>query len=266
MAVFKRSAGIALAVVATALTLTGVVLSATDANPTSAAKDPLVLNGYPPKSANILVTISTGQSYSVSANVNVNFRTNAVEAVVHFPLVFSTTAVDVRDVNNRLYAEAADVSSGTWLSLALHVPALFGFSLELTKATDISLISGFSSETVTTSGYTTTYTFSRKDVALVNVLDPASHFSTLGSLTWSISVGSQGEVSASTLTMKTRTASTKLTAQILSYNQPANIVAPPARNVKKLKGSSIVKILTTTPLTTLLFPQSLTSLGQSHIN
>lgn len=266
MAVINRSAGAALAVVATALTITGVVLAATDANSTSSSKDPLVLNGFPPKSAKILVSISTGQSYSVSADVNVNFRTNDVEAIVHFPLVFSTTAVDVRDVNNHLYAAAADVSSGTWLSLPLSVPALFGYSLELTKATDIALISGFTSETVTTSGYTTTYTFARKNVALVNVLDPAARFSTLGSLIWSISVGSQDEVRASTLTMKTSTASTRITAQILSYNQPAHIVAPPAVDVRTIKGSSIRQLLSTTPLTTLLFPQSLTSFGQLHIS
>ena len=265
MAVFTRSAGLALAVVAIALTAGGVVWAATDANPSSISKDPLVLNGYPPKSANILVTISTGQAYSVSANVNVNFRTNDVAAIVHFPLIFSATAVDVRDVNNRLYAAAADVSSGTWLSLPLHVPALFGYSLELTKATDISFINGFTTKTVTKSGYTTTYTFSRKDVPLVNVLNPASTLATLGSLTWSISVGSQDEVSASTLSMKTRTASTTITAAILSYNQPAHIVAPPMSEVKTIKGSSIGQILSSTAFTTLLFPQNLTSFGQAHI-
>ncbi len=266
MAVFQRSAGVALAVVAMALTTIGVVLAATDANPSSVLKDPLVLNGYPPKSANILVTVSTGESYSLVANMNVNFRTNDVGAIVHFPLVFATTAVDVRDVNNRLYAAPADTSSGTWLSLPLRVPALFGYSLELTKATDISLISGFTSETVSKIGFTTTHTFSRNDVALINLLDPTSTLSTLGSLTWSISVGSQNEVSASTLTMKTRTATTSISAQILSYNQPAHIVAPPPTDVKQIRGTAIRNLLSSTPFTTLLFPQNLALIGQARIN
>ena len=76
---------IALVVVAFALTVTGIVIAATDSNPGASAKDPLALNGYPPRSANLLVTLSTGAPYGLSANVTVNFKSNRVDAVVRFP-------------------------------------------------------------------------------------------------------------------------------------------------------------------------------------
>ena len=50
MAEFKKSSGIALATLAFSLTFMGVVLAATDSNPSGIAKDPLVLNGVPPRS------------------------------------------------------------------------------------------------------------------------------------------------------------------------------------------------------------------------
>jgi hypothetical protein len=56
---FKRPAGIALAVLATALTIFGVVYAATDSNSSGVAKDPFALHGYPPKSVDLLVTVST---------------------------------------------------------------------------------------------------------------------------------------------------------------------------------------------------------------
>jgi len=113
MAAFKKSYGIALAVVALSLTLMGVVLAATDPNPSGIGKDVLVLNGIPPRSTSLLVTVSNGQSYTVSATINVNFDTSSAEAIVQFPLLFSQTSVELRMVGDHVYAEAADISSGS---------------------------------------------------------------------------------------------------------------------------------------------------------
>jgi hypothetical protein len=46
----KRIMALALAIVALALTVTGVVIAATDSNPGGLTKDPLALHGYPPSS------------------------------------------------------------------------------------------------------------------------------------------------------------------------------------------------------------------------
>ncbi|MEO9181238.1 MAG: hypothetical protein ABI298_06275, partial [Acidimicrobiales bacterium] len=195
MAAKKQWAGIALVVVASASTIFGVIAAATDTNPSGVATDHLVLHGFPPTSASLLVKVSTGGSYDLSADVRVNFDTDDVDAIVHFPLIFSETSVDLRLVGRTVYAQAADVSSGTWLSLPVHVPALFGVALEMTKP-DIYLIKGFDSETKAKSGYLTTYDFTRTRVPVVNILGPRNVV-LLGSLNWSITVGSEGEVTQS---------------------------------------------------------------------
>src|ERR1700688_3076864 len=171
MAVFKKSSGIALAVLASSLTFMGIVLAATDPNPSAIPKDPLVLNGNPPRSVNLVVNVSNGQSYTVSATINVNFDTSRAEAIVQFPLLFSQTSVDLRLVGDHLYAEAADISSGKWLEINEHPPSFFGIARELPQpAPVLSLIKSFHHESVTKSGYSTTYDFSSDDVALTNVL------------------------------------------------------------------------------------------------
>lgn len=261
MAAKTQWAGIALVVVASLLTAFGLVVAATDTNPTGVAKDNLVLHGFPPTSVSLLVKVSTGGSYNLSADVRANFATNNVDAIVHFPLIFSETSVDLRLVGKTLYAQAADVSSGPWLSLPFHVPALFGVALEMTKP-DIYLIRGFNTETISTSGFSTTHLYTINKVAVVNLLGPRNVVM-VGSLTWSVTVGSQGEVTQSTLIVRDKTATTTISAQVLSYNQRTDIIAPPSKEVKSIRGTTLPSIFGSTAFTTLLVPKNLTALGAS---
>ncbi len=260
----KRLPTIVLAVVAIALTVTGIVLAATDPNPRGGASDHLALNGYPPRSAQLLVTVSTGQAYSLSANVNVNFDSNNVEAIVHFPMVFALASVDLKLVNNHLYAGSAEATSGPYFSIALKQPSLFGVALEMTKP-DIALITGFS-KSITRNGDFTTYDFRRSGVAISNVLGGSKSPAMIGSLVWTITVGKQGEVTQSTLVVKGPRSVTTLSATVISYNQSAKISAPPAAQVKPVNASVITSLLGSVPLSTVLMPQNLTSLGQLHLN
>ena len=116
----KRFMALALAIVALGLTVTGVVIAATDSNPGSLTKDPLVLNGYPPSSAQLAVTVSTGSDVNVSGDVNVNFKTGRIAALVHFPLVIATATLNLVFANNKLYARSAEVSNGPWLETTVH--------------------------------------------------------------------------------------------------------------------------------------------------
>jgi hypothetical protein len=256
---FKRSAGIALALFASALTVFGVVYAATDSNSTGVAKDPFVLHGYPPKSADLLVTVSTGQSYTLSANVNVNFSTSSAEALVHFPLVFSVTSVDLRLVGQRVYAQAADISSGTWLAFPVTPPGFFGLSLEMTKP-DISFIKGLKETAVTKSGYETTYNYGRDNVALRNLVGAAKNAVVLGSLKLSVTEGASQEFTGGEMIMKSAHAMTKVTVQVLSYNQPVTIAAPPSKDVKTIVGSTLPQLFKSSSITSILIPENFTSL------
>lgn len=265
MALTKRLPVIALAVVAMALTLTGIVIAATDSNPSAPSRDPLVLNGYPPTSATLLVTVSTGQSFSVNANVKVDFVNSSIEAAVKFPLLFSVSGVDLRFINGKVYVGSALVPSGINVALPLTLPQLYGFALEMTKP-DIALITGLGQPTVTASGYTTTYDFHRNKVPVSGVMGSTQSLSGLGALDIRITVGSQGEVTGGSLTVTTKHETTTLTVKVLAYNQKMNIAAPPASQVTTLSGSSIQQLLKSLPLSGVLMPQNLSSLGQLHLN
>ena len=260
MAVSKSFGAILLAVVAAALTATGVVIAATDNNPSAVVIDHLALNGYPPKSANLLVTVSTGQSYGLSANVRVNFVTNAIAATLNFPLVFSIAAVDVRLVDNHLFASSASTSSGGWIELPYKLRSLFGSSLELTKP-DISLISGFGQEVITKTNDQTTFTYTRDNIAVSNILSSSNKSAGLGNLVWSITTGSQGEVTSSSVSIMSQHSSTKVSAVVLSYNQPVHVVAPPASTVHPVPSSLLRQIFSSSLLKSIMLPQNLSSLG-----
>ena len=265
MAVKTRFMALALVVVAVALTVTGVVIAATDSNPGAHTKDSLTLNGYPPSSANLLVTLSTGAPFGLSANVEVNFKSNRVDAVVRFPLVVATAAVEVRLIHGHLYARSADASSGPWLAAAFKTPSLFGVALEMTKP-DIDLITGFDQKSVTRSGYSTTYDFYRERVAVSSLLGSATSSSMVGSVRWTITVGSQGEVSQSTLTVKTKKSEMTLSVTVQSYNQPTHIATPAPSSVKSVSNSVLGQLLKTPYLSSILVPRDLTSLAQASLS
>jgi hypothetical protein len=260
----KRIMALALAIVALALTVTGIVIAATDSNPGSLTKDPLALNGYPPSSADLAITVTTGNDISVTATANVNFKTGRIAALVHFPLVITTASLNLVFADNKLFARSAEVTNGPWLETKVTTPNLFGASLELTRP-DLDLITGFHKE-VLTSGDSTTYVFTRRDVPLTSVIGSASAFSTLGSLRWTITVGRQGEVEASTVVEKTHHKTTTLSVTVLSYNQPAQVVVPPAASTQPLSGSMLAKLLKSVNFNSLLIPSGVRSLGQSTIS
>jgi hypothetical protein len=262
MVVRKSFGAILLAVVAAALTVTGVVFAATDHNPTAVVRDRLALNGYPPKSAHLLVSVSTGQSFSLSANFSVNFVTNAIAATLDFPQVFSIAAVDVRLVGNHLFASSASTSTGSWIELPYKLRSLFGSSLELTKP-DIALISGFGREVIAKTNEQTTYTYTRDNVAVSNILSSSKKSKGVGNLMWSITTGGQGEVTSSSVTITSQHSTTKISAVVLSYNQPVHVVAPPASTVHPVPSSLLRLIFSSSLLKSIMLPQNLNSLGAS---
>ncbi len=264
MTAWKRLMTFTIAVVALALTITGIVLAATDPDPAELGKDPLALNGYPPHSANLALTLSTSSGLGLNANLSVNFLDNRVSALVSFPTLVTTSAVDLTMAKNHLYARSADVSSGPWYDTPFTTPSLFGVSLELTKP-DIYLIAGFK-KSVSRSGYSTTYTFRRSHVVLSRLLEPSKGLSSLGSVHWSITVGSQGEASASTLVITSKHATTTVSVKVLSYNQPAQIALPPSANLQPLARSGLEKLLKSQDFSSLLIPRGLTSLSQTSLS
>lgn len=255
---------VVIAVLAVALTVLGIVLAATDPNPAGIGKDPLALNGYPPRSADLSLSLATSSGLGLNANVTANFRDDRASALVSFSTVESPSSVDVVMANNHLYARSSDVSNGPWYGTPFKTLNLFGVSLELTKP-DIDLISGFH-KSATQSGFSTTFTFSRKHVVLSRLLGSSRSLSTLGSVHWTITVGSQGEATASTLVIRSKHTTTTITAKVLSFNQSAEIAIPAPKNVQPLSLSGLEKLLKGKDFASLLIPRDLTSLSQTSVS
>jgi len=266
VAVPKRLAPITLACVALALTLTGVIYAATDSNPGAITKDPLALNGYPPTSAQFALKISTGQAYGVNATVDVNFKKNQAQAQLLLPLLFSAATVDLRLTHDHLYVGSPNLSSifgDAWISTKLHSPSLFGLSLELTKP-DISLISGFSHESVTKNGYLTTYRYQRDNVILGTTTKSLIKMPSAATVKISITVGSQGELSAASVSETSKSSTLTLDLKVLSYNQPVHVLAPAAKDVKPVDIAQLLKLFKGTPLKSLT--KDLGSLGKTQVS
>lgn len=268
MAVPKRLAPITLIAVAVALTLTGVIYAATDSNPGGLTKDSLALNGYPPKTADFELKVATGQAYSLNANIDVNFAKHSAEAQLLVPLVFSDVSIDLRLLKGHLYVGSSNLSSifgAGWISTKMKTPSLFGISLELTKP-DISLISGFGKRTVTKNGYLTTYHYQRNDVILSLPSSSPVRMPSGATVNVNITVGSQGEFTAATVSERSKTSTVTLSLTALSYNQPATISAPPSNDVKKVNISILKKLLSETPYKRLFSRKNLGSLGKIQIS
>ncbi|HVB19202.1 MAG TPA: hypothetical protein VNE22_02850 [Acidimicrobiales bacterium] len=239
MPVSKRVGGLLIAAVAFALTVTGVVVAATDSNPLGISKDPLALHGFPPKTADVALSLRSGSGVGLSAQLQIDFAKGRVEAHVQFPVIFTSVNEELRLVGGHLYVRGSNVAQGPWLGVPLKAPNFFGVSLEMIKP-DIALITGLK-KTVAHSGYETIYTFARQSVAL-NVLG-AKGRSTLGSLRWTIITGASGEVVSSTLALASHHRTTTLSMNVLSYNQPARVSAPAAKDVHSLTKGFFTRIM-----------------------
>ncbi|HVB71563.1 MAG TPA: hypothetical protein VND83_08695 [Acidimicrobiales bacterium] len=268
MLVSKKVAAAALAAVALALTVTGVVLAVTDPNAGGNQRDPLALNGYPPRTAQLHVVISTGQAYNVTADVNVDFVHNTVGADLQIPLLFSATNIELRLVARHLYVASPNLGAvigSNWLSTKVSIPSLYGLSLEMTRP-DVGLISGFPQMNVTHSGYLTTYRFHRDNVAIATPSGLPFKVPAHSAIDFSITLGKQGELAATSFKVTSKHSTAWVIVTVTSYNAPTHIIKPPAKDVTALNSTQIGRIFGSTSIGNLFNPKAITSLGQIRLS
>lgn len=218
----RRAVALTIAVVALALTIFGVTYAATDATPGGGARDLFHLNGYPPKYASFDATVSAAHGVRLSLTGAADFVHDRLEATVTFPFAVTTIDLDLVDADSTLYLRDAQASSGPWEGLRTESLPLFGIALELTHP-DLDLISG--THRSVRHGDFTVHTFVEHDVPLRTILG-GSGTSSLGSITWSITTGREGEVVASRLRVVDGRTTTVVTLTILTYNRPIHIAVP----------------------------------------
>lgn len=260
----RRLWALAVAVVALALTATGLVLAATDPNPAGLARDPLALHGYPPTTARLAI-VASSSSLQATAEVTVDFRTAVATGVVSVGVTDAGEAFDVQLVGSALYLRSAAETSGPWYKVATPSLPFFGFSLELTQP-DLALISGYDARTVTVAGYHTTYDYTFDHVALTPLFATRTTTSRLGTVHWSITVGSEGEVTASSLVVTTGSSTSTLSATVQAYNSPRTVSPAPVASVSPVPSSEVARLLHSAGVGSILLPRGLLSGGVTSLH
>ncbi len=260
----RRLFATAVAVVALALTVLGVVLAATDPNPGGVTGDPLALHGFPPRTAHLVIAASTS-TLQATADLTIDFRNGGATGVATVGLTAAGEAFDVVLSGRHLYLRSAAESSGPWYQVATPALPFFGLSLELTKP-DLALISGYHSRTVTHDGYLTTYTYDFAHAALTPLFAGRSTTSRLGTVDWSITVGSEGEVTASTLRVSAGGQTSTLSATVQAYNAPRFVVIPSVGPLAPVAPREVAKLLHSAGLGAILLPRGLLSGAPTTVN
>ena len=260
----RRLAAAVVAVVALALTVLGVVLAATDPNPGGVTSDPLALHGFPPTTAHLVITATTS-TLQATADLTVDFRHAGATGVATVGLTAAGEAFNVVLNGQHLYVRSAAESSGPWYQVTTPALPFFGLSLELTKP-DLALIAGYHSRTVTHDGYLTTYAYVFPHAALTPLFAGRSTTSRLGSVNWSITVGSEGEVTASTLRVSAGGQTSTLSATVEAYNAPATVVLPSVGPVAPVASHEIARLLHSAGLGSILLPRGLLSGATTTVN
>jgi hypothetical protein len=81
----------------------------------------------------------------------------------------------------------------------------------------------------------------------------------------SITVGSQGELTAATVSETSKRSTLVLDLNVLSYNQPVHVLAPAAKDVKPVDISQLLKLLKGTPFKSLL-SKNLGDIGKTQVS
>jgi hypothetical protein len=259
MASSKRIGASVLAAAAVALSIFGVVLAATDPNPAGISGQALTLNGYPPKTVDMQLTITSNGGSSILADAKIDFQKQLMQISFDIPSAFSSTPVQIVLTNSDLYVGSqglVSLAGKPWISEVLTTnPPFFGLSLEMTKP-DVALITSYRRLLTQRDGEYTTYNFGRGMVLrpLTNgeIKKPVS-----GSMNFSITTGKEGQVTAANVTFSSPSHSISVTSKILSYNQPVKVTIPPASQVASNQQTLITSLWNALPVAEILSPTNL---------
>jgi len=259
MASSQRVGALALAAVALALSIFGVVLAATDSNPAGISDAALALNGYPPKTVDMQLTITSDGGSSIIADAKIDFQKQRMQISMDIPSAFSSTPVEIVLTNSELYVGSeglVSLAGKSWISESLTTnPPFFGLSLEMTKP-DVALITSYRRLLTQHDGNFTTYNFGR-DMVLHPLTNGQIKKPVSGSMNFSITTGKEGQVTAANLTFSSTSHSITVTSKILGYNQPVRVKIPPASQVSSNQQSLITSLWNALPVAQILSPTNL---------
>jgi hypothetical protein len=245
---------------AAALIATGVLVATSGTSaPTT---DSLVLNGRAPTTVELAVALRTGGSLSTSGTLWLNATTSSLSANLQVPVLTAPTDFSVRAVKNQLYFTSpnlANASGPVWYTLRVRWPSITSLARYLVKP-NAALLSLLANARISHHGFATTYEFSRPRIALGTFGAHRTSSLVTGTLDVRLSTGRQGEFTGLWASLATKSATTTVTLNVLSYNHPVVIVAPPHSRATTPASPLIKQLLASGALGSLLLPTQLLQL------
>ncbi len=238
-----------------------VALGATASHP-PARVDPAPLDGRTPRSIELAATLSTGGSLSASGTIWIDTLSSALSAELEVPIVTAPTAFSVRAIDGRLYVTSpnlADASGPQWYTLALSWPSITRLAHALVRP-DPALLGLLAHTRVTHAGAFSTYEGSRANVSL-NTFGSSSA-SGRGTLELRLTTGRQGEFTGLWVRFTSGANTTTVDLQVLSYNRPHVIVAPPASRATQSASPLLSELVKSGELGSLVVPAALLKLAE----
>jgi hypothetical protein len=249
---------VSVVLVASVLAAGAVLASPGRATPSASA---LALGGRAPTSVELSVSIATGSDFRASGTLWLDTRRSSMRAQLQVPLVASSTRLELRALDGRLYVTSpnlATASGPVWYHMATAWPSLAGLAGFL-AAPDPTVLAVLANKKVTHSRGTTTYEGTRSHLALQR-FGAASGAGLSGELDVRLTTGRQGQFTGVWARLDSPAGATTLDLQVLAYNLPVSIVAPPASRSTAPAGPLITQLLRSGALGTVMVPTQLMQL------
>lgn len=244
-----------------AVLLVGAVVLASS-GPSTPRSDALVLDGHPPHSVELALTLSTGGSLRTSGTVWIDMATSALRATLLVPVVTADTAFEVRALGRRLYLTSPNLADSTgpvWYVQPLKWPSLTPLE-KIVLRPNVAFLTLLANARITHDGQFTTYRLTRSNVSLGTLSPKATSASMPGHLELTVTTGRQGEFTALWARLSSKSATTTVAVHVLSYNPVLSISAPPASRATSPAGPLLSQLLSSGALGSLVLPTQLLQL------
>ena len=218
--------------------------------------DRLALKGRAPTTVELKVAVATGGLLSTSGLVWLNAATNTFSARLDVPLVTASTEFDLRAVNKVIYLTSPNLSTAAgpvWYTLRASWPALAAYAHFLAKP-NAAILTLLANSRVTRHGSSTTYESRHTRVNLGAVGATGHGPSSTGTIDVRLTTGAQGEFTGLWTSLTSGAATTTVSVNVVSYNQPVSITMPAKGSATTPAGPLLKQLLSSGALGSFVLP------------
>lgn len=240
---------IVIAVLATALSVTGVVLAATDPNPHGYRVDALNLHGYAPSTADVQISVVTNSMPLVSGDLQIDFQRSLGQLTMGTSVLGSSAQFKMILANQHAYLVNGGTAARPYVDLGAFAVSWLGVSFEMAHP-QVNLLAGAIGTDVVTTGPQgeKIHTFQLNG----NSIPVGSGFALKNTASLSVTIGRGGELTGVGIQVRSKKVSEEINLTVLSYNKKVTVSAPDSSQVSTQAGGlqNLLKLMNISQLAT----------------